>query len=124
MRVGQININGTKYPACLSTRVIMNIKEKTGKDFEAGINEILNAGNFEGLFWLMSQMLTAGARYNRLVGLEALEPPAEEDLLDLIGVDDYDKLTDTVLNAVVETSEPEVVLEDDGKNAKTTKPKA
>ena len=124
MKIGYIKINGRKYPACLSSRVIMNIKEYTGKNFTDGINEILKADNFEGLFWLMSQMLDAGMRYSRLIGDEVTEPPKEEDLLDLIGIDDYGKLTDTVTAVVVDTAEPEVVLEGDEKNAKTTKPKA
>ena len=124
MKLGYITINNVKYPACLSTRVIIAIKNKTGQDFETGINAILNGSDFENLFWLMAQMFDAGKRYCRLVGVDSPEPLEEDELLDLLGVDDYSKLLDTVTAAVVETAEPEVVLEDNSKNVKTTKKKA
>lgn len=124
MKLGRITINNVQYPACLSTRVIIAIKNKTEKNFEEGINEILNGSNFENLFWLMSQMLDAGKRYSKLIGVESPEPPEEDGLLDLLGVDDYGKLLDTVTAAVIDTAEPEVAVESDEKNAKTTKKKA
>lgn len=124
MRMGRIKVCGVEYPACLSTRVILNIKDRTGKEFDTGINELLGNGDLGGLFWLMAQMLKAGKKYMELTGETTPEPPSEEDLVDLVGIDEYAGLVKVITDTASGTGTPDVILEDDGKNLKTTEPTA
>jgi len=118
--MGKIRVLGKDYKACLSTRIIIHIKEKTGKDFEQGINELLGQGDMDGLFWLLAEMLKAGKRYADLTGEDAPEPPCYDDLIDLIGLDEYSGLVKTIVDTATDTGTPDVVVETDPKNQQTT----
>lgn len=122
MRMGKIKVLGQEYKACLSTRIILHIEEKTGKGFEAGINELLGKGDMAGLFWLMAEMLKAGKTYADLTGEPAPEPPCYDDLIDLVGVDEYQGLVQTIIDTATDTGTPDVVVEGDSKNPETTTP--
>lgn len=122
MRMGKIKVLGKEYKACLSTRIIINIKEKTGKEFESGINELLGKGDMAGLFWLMAEMLKAGKKYADLIGEEAPEPPCYDDLIDLVGLDEYQGLVQTIIDTATDTGTPDVIVEPDPKNPETTTP--
>ena len=76
------------------------------------------------MFWLMAEMLKAGKRYMELIGEETPTPPSEDDLLDLIGVNEYADLVKVITDTATETGTPEITLEDDSKNAETTTPTA
>lgn len=125
MTVGRITVCGQEYPACLSSRVIINIKKRSGEaDFIKGINAILGDGDVEGMFWLLAEMLTAGKRYMKLIGEDTPEPPCEDDLLDLIGINEYGALVKVITDTATETGTPEITLEGDSKNLETTTPTA
>lgn len=122
MRQGTMPIAGVKYPACISARVIINAKERTGKEFPESIADLVDNNNIEGQFWLLAQMLKAGKLYLELIGETSPEPPTEDELLDLIGLDDFQKLANTIIGIANDTSTPDVIVE--SKNRETTTAKA
>lgn len=122
MRQGRINIAGVDYPACISTRVIINAKERTGKEYPESIVELVDNNNLEGQFWVLAQMLMAGKRYLERIGETSPEPPTEDELLDLIGLDDFKALANTIIEIATDTATPDVIV--DSKNRETTTTKA
>lgn len=124
MRMGKIKVGGKDYNACISTRVIIEIEERTGKTFDAGMSELLGNGNTADVFWVMAEMLKAGKRYADLIGEKAPEPLGYDELIDFVGPDEYGGLVQTILDTATGTSSPDVTVEDDSKNAETTKPTA
>ena len=116
MREGKVKLFGKEYPACLSTRLMVKIQEKTEKSFAQGINELLSTANIDGMFWLLSEMLIAGKKYHDLIGENTPEPPSRDELLDLIGFDDYKALSEAIYEAATNTAEADVDVEADGKN--------
>lgn len=116
MREGKVRLFGKDYPACLSTRLLVKIQEKTGKSFAEGINELLSTNNIDGMFWLLSEMLEAGKKYHDLVGDQTAEPPTREELLDLVGFDDYSALAEAIYGAATTTATADVDVESDEKN--------
>lgn len=116
MREGKVKLLGKEYPACLSTRLMAKIVDKTGKSFVEGINDLLTPNNIEGMFWLLAEMLDAGKRYHQLLGDETPTPPNHDTLMDLIGIDDYSALTAAIYDAATASSAADVDVETDGKN--------
>lgn len=116
MREGNVKVLGKMYPACLSTRLMIKIAEKTGKPFAQGINDLLSTDNVEGMFWLLAEMLAAGKKYHDLIGENTPDPPSEDALMDLIGLDDYSPLTDAIYDAAMTTAAADVDVETDEKN--------
>lgn len=116
MREGKVKLFGKEYPACLSTRLMMKISEKTGKGFAEGINDLLTTDNIDGMFWLLAEMLEAGKKYHDLVGDNTPEPPSKEVLMDLIGMDDYSPLAEAIYDAATTTAAADVDVESDEKN--------
>lgn len=113
MREGKVKILGKEYPACLSTRTMMNITSKTGKPFAAGINELLSSDDIEGMFWLLGEMLKAGKKYHDLIGDNTPDPPSADDLMDTIGFSEYNELARAIYQAATDSSEAEVDTVDD-----------
>lgn len=116
MKEGRINILGKEYPACLSTRMMIKVTEKTGKPFQEGIAELLDTNNIDGMFWVLSEMLEAGKRYHDLIGDKTPQPPTLDTLLDSVGLDSFNDLSDAIFKAAVSTSTADVEIEADEKN--------
>lgn len=116
MREGTVKLFGKEYPACLSTRVMIKIGEKTGKGFAEGIDDLLSVQNVDGMFWLLSEMLAAGKKYHDLLGEATPEPPNQDTLMDLIGMDDYGVLAEAIYDAAMTTATADVDIETDEKN--------
>lgn len=116
MREGKVRLFGKEYPACLSTRLMVKIAEKTDKPFAEGIDELLSTNNIDGMFWLLAEMLEAGKKYHDLIGEQTPEPPSKDALLDLIGLDDYTALSEAIYDAAMTTAAADVDVETDEKN--------
>lgn len=93
MKTTIIKVNGVEYPAVFSTRVLTNMEEKTGKPFEQAMTEIMQENSISTMFWLVDQLLQAGYKYTKAQGDAGVKiPPSYDDLLDIVGVDDYSEL--------------------------------
>ena len=89
-----IKIQGTEYPACMSTRVLTRMEEE-GISLEAA----QEGANVTTLFKLVSYMLDAGQRYCKKNGIPAPEAISIDDLMDLTGPDDYESMLSGVQEA-------------------------
>lgn len=102
MRTAMITLDGKAYPLCFSTRVVRSCHERYG-----GIDQIGQAlsGNdlvevLDETLWLLSAMLDAGYRHAKLNGEESPEPPDQETLYDLCGMDDLAGLKARVMESM------------------------
>ena len=96
------------YKACFSTRVLLAL-EARGGDSEKELQRILNDKSVADMFWLLHQMLDAGRRYSII---EGVEPPPEisyDDLLDLVGMDDYGAMFAQMASTIADDKTPTVV---------------
>lgn len=113
-----INIGKHTYKACFSTRVLMAL-ETRGGDSEKELQRILEDRKVADMFWLLHQMLDAGRRYSII---EGVEPPPEisyDDLLDLVGMDDYGSMFSQLAATIAADKTPTVVAEP-AKNTEAT----
>ena len=53
-------------------------------------------------FWLLHQLMVAGNRYAKLEGLDAPEVFSLDDMIDLVGVEDYPAMFATIGKAVTD----------------------
>lgn len=118
MRRAEIPIRGTTYPMCFSLRVVKACGEKFGG--LDGLDTALTGGGdaleaLNNCIWLLSQMLDAGARYDRANGTEPVTPPDEDTLLDTFGLDDLATLRGSLAEAMTASNERTVEAEP-GKN--------
>ena len=118
MRTSEITIADNKYLVCFSTRVLVAIEEREG------IACWVCRGSWQMekrpiCFGLLAQMIDAGDRYARHEGLENPGVLTEDELLDLVGVDDYNTMFGAIAQAVQRGNTPEVEVRP-AKNAKTT----
>lgn len=118
MKRVEIPIRGTAYPMCFSLRVVKACGEKFGG--LDGLDTALTGGGdaleaLNNCIWLLSQMLDAGARYDRANGTEAAAPPDEDALLDTFGLDDLADLRGSLAVAMTASNERTVEAEP-GKN--------
>lgn len=98
MRTGKVTVNGKEYLLCFSTRVIMAL-QKQG-DIESVLNKIVEENDIQGLFNVLSLMIDAGARYAKLEGIQNPEPISFDDLVDSVGLDDYNELLTSISDAI------------------------
>lgn len=117
MTDAKIRVFEKDYPACISTRLMVKVQQKTGKSFSEGLNDLLSGDNVEGMFWMLREMLIAGKQYRALLGEESPEVPTEDYMLDMLGLDDYRALAESIYNVALNTSKADVDIEDaDEKN--------
>lgn len=100
MKRFEMPIHGKAYPMCFSLRTVFDCEEKFG-----GMDHLTSAlsggiGALKNCIWLLARMLDAGARHDRMNGVEVAEPPDEDDLLDLFGLDDLAELRSTLLEGI------------------------
>lgn len=118
MRVKTITIHGKEHPICFSTRVLVALEAKAG-DADAELNRIFSERKMTDVFWLLAQMMDAGARYVAIEGQTPPEPLSYDQLLDSIGVDDYPNLFASLSSTIREDSAPTVEAAP-AKNAEAT----
>ena len=118
MKTGKVTIGGKEYLTCFSTRVLIALEERGGHA-DQELTRILNSGKVTDSFWLLAHLIDAGNRYAKI---EEIENPGKltlDDIVDLVGIDEYD----TMFRAIAETtnrgSEPTVEIKTP-KNSETT----
>ena len=113
-----IQIGKHTYKTCFSTRVVMAL-EARGGDADKELQRILDERKVADMFWLLHQMLSAGRRYSIL---EGEDPPPEisyDNLLDLVGMDDYGSMFAQMAATIADDKTPTVIA-DPAKNVEAT----
>lgn len=123
MRTAKIEVNGKEYLLCFSTRVMRDCAGRYGGLEKIG--DAISGGDMvktlDECFWLMAQMMAAGAKYARLEGLENPEPLSYDDLYDCCGMDDLLGMKAKIMETISEGTRREIEVEPEkGKNAKAT----
>ena len=104
---------------------MLNLREKYG-DIEKGLQNVAGVQNIEDAFWIVYELMKAGAQYAKLEGIENPPLPEYDTCLDLVGVDDLPEITNGIVNAVksgsktVIKTEPSEETKKNSKNAKAT----
>lgn len=124
MRTAKIKINKKEYLLCFSTRVMRECAKRYGGIEKIG--EALSGGDtaemMDECFWMLAQMMAAGAKYAAVEGIPNPEPPSCEDLYDLCGVDELLDMKSHIMRTISEGSHREVEIEPEkGKNAEATR---
>ena len=94
MRTGTITINDKTYMTCMSIRVLTWLEGLGEGDSNVNLNRLLSEGNLSDIFQLLVQLIDAGDRYARINGLDNPGTITYDDLVDSMGIDDVDKLTE------------------------------
>ena len=113
-----IQIGRHTYKTCFSTRVVMAL-EARGGDADKELQRILDERKVADMFWLLHKMLDAGRRYSIL---EGENPPPEisyDNLLDLVGMDDYGSMFAQMAATIADDKTP-TVLADPAKKVDAT----
>lgn len=124
MRTAKIKINGAEYLLCFSTRVMRDCAERYGGIEK--INEALSDGDtvkmMDECFWILAQMMAAGAKYAAVEGLPCPEPLGYEGLYDLCSVDDMLDMKAHIMRTISEGCHRDIEVEpEQGKNAQATR---
>lgn len=104
MRTAKMTICGETYDLCFSLRVANACEERYGS--LEGIGQALKGDGkntmtvLKECLWLVCQMLSAGRLWAEHEQLPAPEPPTEDDLLDLWGLDDIPSLKEQVFATI------------------------
>lgn len=118
MRTAEVNLMGKTYTLCYSARVAASVEERSGT-VKAEM-EKLSEGSLGETFWLLSQLLDAGERYERLMGNEPEPPPSYDDIVDSVGSDEFNEIYAAVARALTAGSTAKVeVKESKKRNAAT-----
>ena len=102
MRTAYLDINNKKYLTCFSTRVAFYCEEKFGSVTDAinTINSEAEKGKIKHSFYLLYEMLKAGAAYAKLEGIENPELMNFDDFIDSVSVADYKDMFSTVFKTI------------------------
>lgn len=119
MRTAKAKIHGKEYLICFSTRVLMALEEREG-DGSAGLEKIMKTQKVSDIFWLIAQMIDAGDRYAKIEGIDNPGTISYDELVDTLGVDEYQGVFGAITEAVQKGTKPEVQTKP-AKNAKTTR---
>ena len=107
MHLKMVNIGGKEYPACFSTRVMMDLEDKGGT-IQSALTAIAESEKVSDLFHLLHQMLLAGYRYSERQGLPHSGELSFDELIDSVGIDDYKSVFSEVMSIVRVSSETTV----------------
>ena len=113
MRTAEIELLGEKYTLCFSAGVMIACDEKYGS-VDAALQKI-GEGSFEAVFWLLYQMLKAGANYARLNEWENPEVKSYDYYTSLIGLDELAEMKRGITEAVQNGQERSFEVEATGK---------
>ena len=119
MKTGRIEICGKSYLLCLSTRVMMTLQDKGG-DASEELTRILESNDMKDIFWLIEQMMDAGARYADLEDIENPKPLKYDQLIDLTSPLEYEQVFGALTESITNSTQPTVEAEPSEKNAETT----
>lgn len=119
MRTGKVIVGGKEYLTCFSTRVLMRVEEEKGEAAHEWLQKMVENQSVGDMFWLLTQLIDAGDRYAKLEGLDNPGTIAFENLIDIVGVDDYATMFAAVVETVKNGQTPNVRTKP-GKNVKTT----
>lgn len=121
MRTAHVTINGKEYLTCFSTRVLMALEEHCG-DADVGLRRIMEEHKIADIFWLLQQMIDAGYRYAMLEGIENPGTLSLDELIDSVGVDEYEGMFKAIAETTKSGSTPRVRIKSE-KNGETTQDK-
>lgn len=120
MRTAGIRIDGKEYTLAFSARTMRSCTDRYGS--MAGLGEALDqedeARVLDECIWLLSVMMDAGARYQRLNGQDA-QALDYDSLYDLCGMDDIVDMRTRIMETISRGTATEIKAEP-GKNAETT----
>lgn len=102
MRTASVTLNGREYTLCFSTRVVRSCCERYGglENIDKALSDEDTLKVLDETLWMLSALLDAGARYVRLNGGEPPQPPDQDTLYDLCGLDDLAGLKARVIAAM------------------------
>lgn len=123
MRIIDVEVMGKKYPMSNSARVSRQIAEKFGS--HQNMQDALTGGNavetLDSVIWLLHALLEAGYHAAKKEGRDTPPPPSEDDLWDGLDMTDLHDLERRAMEAMTESSKPDVEAESiDPKNAEAT----
>lgn len=124
MRTAKIKINRKEYLLCFSTRVMRDCTERYGGIEKIG--EALSGDDtvkmLDECFWILAQMMAAGAKYAAVEGIPNPEPLDIDALYDMCSVDDMLDMKAHIMKTISEGSRREIEVETEKeKNLKTTR---
>lgn len=116
-KVGIVTVCGIKYKACLSTRVLIALEDKSNRSAQDELERILNAGKMKDLFWLLAEMMNAGYVYSKKMFPEEdiPKPPTYDELVDGTLITDYAEMFAQLKLAVKESSKSDVEIQNEKK---------
>lgn len=115
MRTSKITINGEEYTTCFSTGVLIECEERSGS-FEAQLEKV-NSGSVKESFWLLHQLIKAGAAYDKEMGNEPKQISYEK-LINVTSPAEYETMFAGIDKTISAGQERKV--ETESKNAETT----
>lgn len=123
MRTGYAEVNGKKYLLCFSARVVRSCAKRYGS-LEKLADALTSGTEVEIMdenFWLLAEMMAAGAKYAKEECIENPEPPDLDRLYDLLDLNDLFGMQELLMATIAKGNEREVETElEKGKNAETT----
>lgn len=99
MRTAKIKLLGTEYTLCFSAGVMIACDEKYG-----GIDKALqniSEGRFETVFWLLYEMMCAGANYDEINHIEHPQVKEYEYYTAMVGFDELQNMQESITEAVL-----------------------
>lgn len=136
MRTVKMELFGEEHTLCFSTRVVLDAEERFGsleKFFNALDGRAVSESDTEtsgapqasvilrATIWALHAMIAAGARYERMDGVDAPEVPSEDEFLDRMDIHDLRDAKDKLLETIRSGARREV-KEEAPKNAEATPP--
>lgn len=115
MKLGTIKILGKEYVTCFSLRVVKAVTERYGgvsdmagaltpaDDSEASVIAVMDES-----LWVLTTMMEAGYRHAKREGLDALEPPTMDELLDGCDLSDLGTIKAGISETMSDNSERSV----------------
>ena len=121
MRTAKMEIGGVIYPLCFSARVVRNCAERYGaiENIDDALSSEDSAKAMDEAFWILSQMMQAGARYAEHEGERHPAPLSEDDLFDLCDIADFSNLKGKIAETITSGSKSNIEVKP-AKNAEAT----
>lgn len=110
MRTAKITLAGHERTLAFSARVITAATDEYGslQGFFDALQSKDQGESFRAVIWALSRMMDAGARYDRLQGLEPPPPMDVDELLDLCDFQELSGISSKILETITAGSAREV----------------